>query len=81
VPADPGSSPFLPEQSITVADAWVAFTAGSAYVNHRDEVSGSLRTGATADLVILDGDPFAVGDISTLVVDETIVAGETVYRR
>jgi len=56
-------------------------TAGSAYVNHRDEVSGSLRTGAAADLVILDGDPFAAGDISALVVEETIVAGETVYRR
>ena len=81
VPADPGSSPFLSEQSITVADAWAAFTAGSAYVNHRDEVSGSLRTGASADLVILDGDPFAAGDISALVVEETIVAGETVYRR
>ncbi|HAX82198.1 MAG TPA: amidohydrolase [Actinobacteria bacterium] len=81
VPGDPASVPFLPEQRITVADAFTAFTAGSAYVNHRERESGSLHAGATGDLVILDGDPFVAADLSTLVVEETIVAGETVYRR
>jgi predicted amidohydrolase YtcJ len=37
--------------------------------------------GAAADLVILDGDPFVAAEVSALVVEETIVSGETVYRR
>jgi predicted amidohydrolase YtcJ len=81
VPGEPDSNPFLPEQRISVADAFAAFTAGSAFVSHRDDVSGSIRVGAVADLVIVDGDPFAAEDISALAVDQTIVAGETVYRR
>ncbi len=80
VPDDPESSPFLPEQAIGLADALVAFTAGSAFVNHREADTGTIRAGSRADLVILNGDPFAI-PIATLHVDETIVAGEAVFRR
>ncbi|HEX5631368.1 MAG TPA: amidohydrolase family protein, partial [Acidimicrobiia bacterium] len=81
VPGDPGSEPFLPGQAITIGDALTAFTAGSAWVNHREAASGTLAVGYDADLVILDGDPFAVDDVGSLRVSETIVRGETVYKR
>ncbi len=71
---------FLPNQRISIADALVGFTAGSAYVNHRDGDSGTIRAGAVADLVILEGDPFARDDISSIRVHETIVDGRTVPR-
>jgi hypothetical protein len=78
VPGD--DSEFLPEQRISLADALAGFTAGSAYVNHRDADSGAIRPGALADLVILDGDPFFGDDISSIRVHSTIVGGRTVPR-
>jgi predicted amidohydrolase YtcJ len=48
---------FLPEQRLDLGTALAAYTAGSAYVNHRDD-TGSLRVGYRADLVVLDRDPF-----------------------
>ena len=80
VPGDPGSDPFLPAQAISVADALVGFTAGSAWVNHREQASGTISVGADADLVIIDGSPFEADDIGALRVSETIVRGETVYK-
>ncbi|OQR61210.1 amidohydrolase [Streptomyces maremycinicus] len=52
------AEPFLPEQALDLGTALAAYTAGSAYVNHRDD-TGSLRPGNVADLVVLDRDPFA----------------------
>ncbi|WP_062645942.1 amidohydrolase [Streptomyces maremycinicus] len=52
------AKPFLPEQALDLGTALAAYTAGSAYVNHRDD-TGSLRPGNVADLVVLDRDPFA----------------------
>ena len=75
---DPGAPVFLPEQRISLTDALVGFTAGSAYVNHRDGESGVIRPGAVADLVILDGDPFETDDIASIRVHETVVGGRTV---
>ncbi len=48
---------FLPEQALTLARAFAAYTSGSARINHRDD-AGSLWPGAVADLVVLDSDPF-----------------------
>ena len=36
-----------------------AFTLGSAYVNHLDDVTGSIEVGKLADLVVVDRDLFA----------------------
>ncbi len=56
--ADGEYDAFLPEQSLDLAAAFAAYTSGSAWVNHADEV-GRIVPGALADLVVLDRDPFA----------------------
>ncbi len=57
-PGRAGSDPFLPEQALPLEVAFAAYTSGSAWVNHRDD-AGVVETGAVADLVVLDRDPFA----------------------
>ena len=72
---------FLPEQRITVSDALVAFTAGSAFVNHDDDRSGTIAPGKAADLVVLGGNPFETETIASIPVDMTFVGGSLVYER
>jgi predicted amidohydrolase YtcJ len=80
VPFGERVEPFLPHQRLGLADALAAYTAGSAYVNHRDD-TGSLRVGHRADLVVLDRDPFdgPVTDIGKTRVAQTFVGGTRVY--
>jgi predicted amidohydrolase YtcJ len=56
---DAASAPFLPGQAIDLPTAIHAFTMGSAYVNHLDDVTGSIEVGKLADLVVLDRNLFA----------------------
>ncbi|WP_030436810.1 amidohydrolase [Actinoplanes subtropicus] len=80
--AVPGSTApaFLPDQRLDLATALAAYTAGTAYVNHRDD-SGSLRAGNVADLVVLDRDPFdgPADAIGATKVALTWVSGELVH--
>lgn len=73
---------FLPGQALDLSEAMAAYTAGSAYVNHLDDVTGSIEAGKLADLIVLDRDPFAapaaeIGDTRVLA---TYIEGEAVYR-
>jgi predicted amidohydrolase YtcJ len=79
--ADP--EPLLPDERIDVASAVAAFTMGSAYLNHADDVTGSITVGKRADLVVLDQDLFAIPpeEIGRLSVDATLVDGAVVYNR
>jgi predicted amidohydrolase YtcJ len=74
--------PFLPAERITLGDAIHAFTMGTAYVNHLDEVTGSIEAGKFADLAVIDRNLFArpPEQISEANVQLTLVEGETVYR-
>jgi predicted amidohydrolase YtcJ len=77
----PGSAePLLPAQSVSLAEALAAYTAGSAYVNHLDE-TGGIEVGRLADLVVLDRDPFEgpPDEIASAAVELTYVGGEQVY--
>ncbi len=73
--------PFLPEEAVTVGEALTAFTAGVAYVNHRETELGSLRPGALADIAVLGRDILAVppAEIGGTRVDLTIAGGRVVY--
>jgi predicted amidohydrolase YtcJ len=82
--AGPGAgNVFLPSERIGLHDAIAAFTIGSAYVNHADDVSGSIETGKAADLVVLDRNLFAhpVEEIAVANVDMTLVGGQVVHDR
>ena len=74
---------FLPAERIGLHDAIAAFTIGSAYVNHADEVSGSIEVGKCADLVVLDRNLFAhpIEEIALANVDMTLASGQVVYER
>jgi hypothetical protein len=71
----------LPEERIDLPTAIAAFTMGSAYVNHLDDVTGSIEVGKEADLVAFDRDLFAgpVEDLLEASVELTLVAGERVH--
>ena len=77
------NAPFLSQQRIDLETAFAAFTLGSAYVNHRDDDSGSIEPGKLADLAVLDRNIFEAdaGPIGDARVDLTLVAGAVVYER
>jgi predicted amidohydrolase YtcJ len=72
---------FLPAERLDLGRAVAAYTAGTAYVNHLDDVTGSIEAGKLADLVLLDRNPFdgpahEIGDSKVL---RTYVEGALVY--
>jgi len=73
--------PFYPEERIDLPSAIAAFTINAAYVNHIDDVTGSVEVGKLADLVVLDRNLFelAQADISDTQVLLTLMEGEPVY--
>lgn len=82
-PAHRQKDSFFPDERVSLTDAIVAFTAGSAYVNHLDRETGSVEVGKLADLVVLDRDIFEPdgGPIGDARVDLTIINGEIVFER
>ncbi len=76
---EPDSAPLNAGERIAFLDALSGFTAGSAYVNHLEDVSGTLATGMLADLAVLDRDPVASGHIRDAAVAMTVVGGRVVY--
>jgi predicted amidohydrolase YtcJ len=73
--------PLLPAESIGVDAAVDAFTRGVAYVNHEEDVAGTLEPGKLADLAVLSADlytipPQAIGDTSVAL---TIASGQVVH--
>ena len=74
-------APFLPDEALDLPEALAAFTIGTAYINHLDEVTGTIEVGKLADLVVLDRDIFApdagpLGDVRVLL---TLIEGHPVH--
>ena len=79
-PAHRGAAPFLPAQSLPLAAAVSAFTAGSAWINHDDDDAGSIAVGRRADLAVLDADIFAAGvHPADATVQFAVASGAVVY--
>lgn len=77
----PEGEAWLPEERITLEQAIMAYTLHAAYAHHKDDESGSLEVGKSADLVVLDRDLFKIpahqiSDAKTLL---TLLAGEVVH--
>ena len=72
---------FLPNERIDLATAIAGFTMNAAYVNHLDDVTGSIRVGKFADLVVLDRNLFEQEpeDLFRARVEQTFVEGEPVF--
>ncbi|MFF4017342.1 amidohydrolase [Streptomyces sp. NPDC001843] len=79
--APAGTPAFLLGQRLDLGAAVAAYTAGSAYVNHLDHITGSIAVGKSADLVVLDRDPFAgpPEEIAATRVLQTFVEGRRVH--
>lgn len=71
----------LPAERLPLPTALHAFTMGSAYVNHLDDVTGSIEVGKYADLVVADHDVFAVPvtEIREVRTVLTMVEGQVVH--
>jgi predicted amidohydrolase YtcJ len=78
-PDQPELPPLNGQERITFLDALAGFTSGSAYVNHRDDHSGTLAVGMLADLAVVDRDPVASGHIRDASVVMTVVDGRVVF--
>lgn len=76
-----GTPPLVDGQQLPLTAALRAYTAGSAWVNRREEMTGTIRVGAAGDLVVLSTDPFALAEheIGGVTVDRTYVDGECVH--
>lgn len=72
---------WVPAEKMTVEDALVAYTSGSAYAEFMEHEKGRLKEGFLADVVVLSDDPFEVE--SDRLVDilpvMTLVGGRSVY--
>jgi predicted amidohydrolase YtcJ len=72
---------FLPDERLDLATAIHAFTMGSAYVNHLDDVTGSIEVGKEADLVVVDRNLFdlSLDELTDAKVQLTMLAGAPLF--
>jgi predicted amidohydrolase YtcJ len=71
-----------PEERISVEQALRAVTIDAAWQHFEEAEKGSLEPGKLADLVILSRSPLDDPEhVDSVRVEETIVGGQTVYRR
>jgi hypothetical protein len=80
---DEPCEPMQPGERLDLPTALAAYTIGAARANGLDAETGSIEVGKAADLVVLDGNPFEIpaAALSSVRVDRTVLAAETVYRR
>jgi predicted amidohydrolase YtcJ len=74
---------WVPKQRITVAEAVHAYTVGSAFAEHQEQVKGSLEPGKLADLAVLTEDIFrrAPAELDKVRVYMTVFDGRVIYRQ
>lgn len=70
-----------PDQGIALNDSLLMHTAGAAYQLFQDEITGAIRVGMQADVVVLDRDLFGVpiAEVSGTTVNYTLIDGEVVH--
>lgn len=77
----PERAPWLPDQSLSVAQALWSYTLGAAYAGGEEGRKGSLEAGKLADLVVLGADPFAIptAELPQAPVEATLIGGKVAY--
>jgi predicted amidohydrolase YtcJ len=73
---------WVPEERISVTEAFAMHTTTAAYVGFEEGYKGTLEVGKLADIAVLAEDPFKVQAerIKDVEVEMTIVGGEIKYR-
>jgi predicted amidohydrolase YtcJ len=75
---------WLPQQRLTLEEAFAAFTRGAAYAGFAEDRIGTLEPGRMADFLFIDRDIFTLADqrqIRDTQVLETWLAGRKVWER
>ena len=74
-------APWLPERSLSDAQALWSYTLGAAYAGGEEDRKGSLEVGKLADLVVLGADPFALPttELPQAPVEATLIGGKVVF--
>jgi hypothetical protein len=72
---------WVPQQRITVAEAVHAYTVGSAFAEHQDNLKGSLEPGKLADIAVLSDDIFNIPptNLDKVRVYMTVFDGSVIY--
>jgi hypothetical protein len=78
----PSADGWYPEQKLSMAEAWEAYTLGPAYAAYMEDRLGRLAPNHLADLIVLEKDPFTCtpDELLTMQSSATMVGGEWVYR-
>jgi predicted amidohydrolase YtcJ len=71
------------DERLSLMESLHAYTAGGAWAAHLDHLTGMVKVGLAADLVLLDGDIEAVasGDIGQMGIALTICGGNVTHQR
>lgn len=74
--------PLFAKQGISRRASVAMHTANSAYQLHQEQISGRIRPGMAADLIVLDRDPLEapLAQVSNSKVELTMVGGRVVHR-
>lgn len=69
------------DERLDLMETLHAYTAGGAWAGHWDDITGTLRTGMAADLVLIDGDieTTAPDRIGSIPIALTIAGGRVTY--
>ena len=72
-----------PEEAMTRAEALRSYTMWGAYSAFEENIKGSIERGKLADFVIVDRDIMTcpLEEMKDTVVLETVIGGETVYKK
>jgi predicted amidohydrolase YtcJ len=73
---------WVPEERISVAEAFAMHTTTAAFVGFEEQYKGTLEPGKLADIAVLAEDPFQIQPerIKDLKVEMTLVGGEVRYQ-
>jgi predicted amidohydrolase YtcJ len=76
-----GGKRFHPEQRLTIAEAAAGFTTGGAYSLMDEGLYGTITSGRSADIVIMNKDPFRTkpNELPGIDISATFFEGECVY--
>ena len=75
------AEPFWPEQAVTLTEALTIYTINGARALRLEKQTGSMEVGKSADLIVLDRNPFKVPieDVGETKVQLTLFEGRPVY--